>query len=574
MSVKSRLAMWESSSTPLTPEAQYAKIRASREQQKQQVKVARARAARYNMTLRAISIRNVRDQADMKQEEVRAVQEAKRRAEKFNMTSRALGIVSARNQQTLAAALDESVSSGTARRIVEAAAMYQAAAENEITNPRLSNKQRFSNARRIVDKSSMIELSADNGDKEEEVVAPKRVSARKSTSSTSSSLLKRLSRRSSKAPSVAEPEEEEDEQEDAASVAKPESVADQDGDDADGEDEHDEDADKEDEEEDAASAVEVEEIERASRRSSKRQSQRASTKRSSAKIKNPAILPSGTETEDETDVEYDDEGATIVMGDLAKAVAQGDEDGMNRAILKDFLKQHAPERLDEVDDLLQQYEGSNMDTLFQELMNAYPDSDDDSGQDALEKAMKEAMSGGEDEDEDENVIERQRREKEEAEAAEAARQEALSKKQRAKEEAEAKAKAEHEAQQDKMLKEQLDVYAKTNPAKKTTSEVIADKVVTEKAASKRLSKSLERASASPAASPSKPAPEKKKSIAGGFILSASIRNSGSRPASERASVSSKWAVNVQPRLLRERMRKAGVAEKDIEALMSEESDML
>ena len=59
---------------------------------------------------------------------------------------------------------------------------------------------------------------------------------------------------------------------------------------------------------------------------------------------------------------------------------------------------------------------------------------------------------------------------------------------------------------------------------------------------------------------------KRKSInANGFIVSGQI---------DQRNQNTKWAVNVSPNVLRHRMENAGATDKDIEALLASESDML
>mmetsp|Transcript_6101 Transcript_6101/g.10847 ORF Transcript_6101/g.10847 Transcript_6101/m.10847 type:complete len:550 (+) Transcript_6101:172-1821(+) len=543
---QARLAKWESSSVPLTPEAQERKIREERERQKGAVKLARARATRYNMTLRAMSLKSVKEQADQKKKDMQALREAKDRAKKFNMTSRALELVTVRNQRNVSRALDSSVNPAIAKEVLEAAAFYQANSESSVTNPSLSEKKRLANAVRLVE-SSMVEvpssdIESDSEEDDEEV----------------------------------EPEEEDEEQ------AQKDDSANEDED--------------EDEDEDEA--------------------------------------PKG-EKEDEAEADSLDEDGVIVMEELAIAVAEGDEDGVNRAILKEFLEEHAPERVGEVDDLLEQYQGSNIDVLFQELVSTYPDPGQaaaEGEQSALAKAMKEAAESmaaetdfnfddeldvpeSEPEKEPEQEPEQEPepepepespKEKEAEKEAEVDAEEDVSPAQKVKAEAQTaeereqakiaamsedekmdyfKEKADEKARiekKDEMLKNQLDLYKKNTNTKTSAVKAMTEAVTPISSVAKRLSKRLSkrvskragRKSVAKVLGKTGKAKGKKSIVGEGFILSAKI---DPRKSKDRDSVnmsSSKWAVNVQPQLLRERMKKAGVADKDIDVLMSEESDML
>jgi hypothetical protein len=472
--------------------------------------------------MRALTIKSVKEQADYKKKDLASVQAARERAMKFNMTSRALGIVAARNQKNVAKALDPDVSPSLARKMVEAAAFYQAEAEAEATNPNVSEKDRLLKAASLVDKSA--ELVAP-GDAEEEAPAEDKHAARRS---------------------VVRPQEM------RRSAARAGS------------------ADKEDK-----------------RKSSPRGSVRRGEAPPVAAAASEAEAEAETEPEREGSVEGEGEGQVIVMEELAKAVAQGDEEGVNRAILKDFLEEHAPERVDEVEKMLES-EGGNVDKLFTELVEQYPDPAEKTEGEGAESGSQ-SKSGEEDED-GVDQVEAQRREAEDAARKEQARVEAMPSDEREAYEEDKRKDAEHVREKDAMLKQQLDVYAKGGAKKSPAlanarrplagaaaaagagagagASAKADSKADVADASKRLSKKVvESAGAT------------KNTVAGneGFILSAKVGGggaAGSRNSAGRVAGSAKWAVNVQPQLLRERLRKAGVADKDIEAVMAEESEMM
>jgi hypothetical protein len=469
--------------------------------------------------MRALTIKSVKEQADIKKKDLASVQAARERAMKFNMTSRALGIVAARNQKNVAKALDSDVSPSLARKMVEAAALYQAEAEAEATDPNVSERDRLLKAASLVDKSA--ELVAP-GDADEEAPAEDKHATRRS-------------------------------------VVRPQKMR--------------------------RSAARAGSADKADKRKSSAASEAAAA---------AAEAEAETEPEREGSVEGEGEGQVIVMVELAKAVAQGDEEGVNRAILKDFLEEHAPERVDEVEKMLES-EGGNVDKLFTELVEQYPDPAEKMEGEGAESGSK-SKAGEEDKDEVDQV-EAQRREAQDAARKEQARVEAMPSEERKAHEDDKRKEAEHMREKDAMLKQQLDVYAKGGAIKSPAlanarrplagaagagagvgagsgtgtgagASAKADSKAEVADASKRLSKKvIESAGAT------------KNTVAGneGFILSAKVGSggaAGSRNSAGRVAGSAKWAVNVQPQLLRERLRKAGVADKDIEAVMAEESEMM
>mmetsp|Transcript_18161 Transcript_18161/g.23741 ORF Transcript_18161/g.23741 Transcript_18161/m.23741 type:complete len:442 (-) Transcript_18161:2389-3714(-) len=94
-----------------------------------------------------------------------------------------------------------------------------------------------------------------------------------------------------------------------------------------------------------------------------------------------------------------DETKKIEMGDLATALESGDDDAVNRSILKTFLETNAPNELPNLEKLLVEYSG-RLQELFDDLIEKYP-GPHDAEIDGEIKAAKE-IAGDVDEDE-ENV---------------------------------------------------------------------------------------------------------------------------------------------------------------------------
>jgi len=483
-SVREMMKKFSNDATPLTPEAQAHKMKEAEESSKQAVKIARARAARYNMTLRALDISHAMKQRKMEEDERAKVKEAMAKAAKINLTSRALGIVGARNHRNLSRAFDSEVSPAVAKSLIRAVAEAQAKAVQSLED--------------VEDEKKQMETAAQ--------------------------LLKDI-------PEI-ESETEEEVEEEAGSVkAEP--------------------------------------------------------------------LNSGKDADEEEDEEND---SSFLNDSLASSLAKSDDDSVNRTILIDFLETHNPSRLDEVDELLEEYKGEKISVLFEELMESTPDPGEsimEGEQKAIENAKKlyhaekeheheeeeqdgeedneadaeaEAEEDDEDDEDDEDepigAIEQARRDAQEAERREKEKISAMTEEERGKYFQEQEERKKHMEKKDAMLKSQLDLYSKGGSKK---NPVLAG-MGTKKGAAKRLSKSVERER-----SKSKSKQRQPSVLGKGFILSGKV---DSKPNEDDDSVASspqggaKWAVNVQPRLLRERMKKAGVKDEDIDSLLAEESDML
>jgi len=231
----------------MTPEEQARRHKEQREHGIQQAKLARARAARYNMTVRALALKSVKKNSAERDEQIAAAREARSRAAKYQMTSRSLTLAVSKNRKTVGLALGGSADPKVAKKLVEEAAKQYSA----ITGKTVVAEE----------EDGMEERDATNG-----------------SSETSESL-----------------------------------------------------------------------------------------------------------TEDYDDDSSFDETKMIVMKDLKAAIDSGDEDRVNRVILEDFLKDHAPDRLVEIDELLEKYQGEKLELLFEDLTKSYPDPAEHSDIDPSEK---------------------------------------------------------------------------------------------------------------------------------------------------------------------------------------------
>ncbi|GBG24772.1 Hypothetical Protein FCC1311_009902 [Hondaea fermentalgiana] len=519
-SVRDRIARLEATATPLTPEAQERKLREERDKQRQAVKIAKARAARYNMTLRALSIKSVREQTEAQRKDRAAVREAQERAKKYNMTSRALALVATKNQRNVARAFDSSVSPETAKQIIRAVATHQASTAAAVNDPNATEKQQLAAAAKALKVSELVEQVIEEEDDEEEEEEEEEVQ---------------------------EAEEDEEEEEEAA-VEEDEQTAE-----AEAHEEEVEVVEEEEEEEETEDEEEEDEIEE--------EEEEAGV----------------TEVEEEDDDEEDG----FVDEDLADAVMSKDDDAVNRAILKQFLETHAPHRVDEVDALMAEYAGRDISELFDELNETYPDPAE-AQVEGEQRALQEAMNGkidaddadedneAEQDDEEElSTVEQARRDAEAAERREKAKIAAMTEAEREAYFEEKELEREHSEHKDAMLRRQLDLYSKGGSKENPVLARMRGATTTKRAISKRISKRL---------SVAEDAEDEAAVDSDGFILGASSASSHPRSSARlnRGSVGggAKWAVNVQPQLLRERMKRAGVADEDIDNLMSEESDML
>eukprot|EP00924_Labyrinthula_sp_SR-Ha-C_P005122 maker-scaffold_1-snap-gene-22.58-mRNA-1 protein AED:0.00 eAED:0.00 QI:41/1/1/1/0/0/2/49/495 len=108
-----------------TPEHQLGKMSKAKKDQQRAVRVAKARAARYNMTLRALAIKSNVQVSKMQKKDREKKLSTMRDAAKYNMTSRALPVstvVSKRDKLNLGKALSSNVSPTVAKEVLNVVA--------------------------------------------------------------------------------------------------------------------------------------------------------------------------------------------------------------------------------------------------------------------------------------------------------------------------------------------------------------------------------------------------------------------------------------------------------------------
>ncbi|CAK9013692.1 Hypothetical protein SCF082_LOCUS12040, partial [Durusdinium trenchii] len=91
---------------------------------------------------------------------------------------------------------------------------------------------------------------------------------------------------------------------------------------------------------------------------------------------------------DEGDDDEDDGEVVLWMGELARALEDQQENDINKAILTAFLSEAAPERVEEVDEMLEEYAG-NEEELFDSLAKEHPVSKED--EEMLEAETRQAL---------------------------------------------------------------------------------------------------------------------------------------------------------------------------------------
>lgn len=165
-----------SSSYIPTPESQFGKIKKSKREQMKAVKIAKARAARYNMTLRSLAIKTNQNVSKMQRTDIKKKKETAERASKYNMTSRALSInsVNKKDQQNIAKALDPNVSPTVAKDVLSAVAHKRHEEDVQATTALVRPNKPSKNKRSLAPppkKSSLVakkEEAAGSEKKEEE----------------------------------------------------------------------------------------------------------------------------------------------------------------------------------------------------------------------------------------------------------------------------------------------------------------------------------------------------------------------------------------------------------------------
>lgn len=262
-----------------TPESQFKQMKKSKADNARAIRVAKARAARYNMTLRALAIKSSIQTTKLQSSTITDKKKVSKENAKYKATKRGLqvaGGVTAKDRVNISKALNEEVSPTIARNMIKAVAKKNYA-ENQAKT--------------------------------------------------------RALRKASKKLLTEEPAQEEDEDV------------------------------KTDDEDSFAEVEEEKEV--------------------------------VEETEAVEEVKEERPKKKIEMTGVQEAIKAGDEDALNKAILKNFLASHAPHMEDKADELLGQF-NSKLDLLFKTLLKKFPDETDAeiSGEQKADKEVADAVESG------------------------------------------------------------------------------------------------------------------------------------------------------------------------------------
>ena len=159
-----------------------------------------------------------------------------------------------------------------------------------------------------------------------------------------------------------------------------------------------------------------------------------------------------------------DDGARFEMTSLSKALDQGNEEAINKAVVTDFLAEHDPAKLPEVDKLLEENKGKE-DELMRNLAEKYSDPEATEIKVTAEVIVQIETEGkveppppAAEESEDVDFVEQQRREAERIKLEEEAKISAMDDNEKKAYMEKLAAQAKHQEEKDKMLKSQLNVY--------------------------------------------------------------------------------------------------------------------
>lgn len=141
-------------------------------------------------------------------------------------------------------------------------------------------------------------------------------------------------------------------------------------------------------------------------------------------------------------------GQEFEMSDLKKAIEQDDHHAINHAVVKEFLEVHAPEKVQEVPALLEEFKGKESE-LMEKLAEEHPDP--------VEKIEAEAMEALN--IDDKNILDQHLEDVESQLKAEEAKVHEMSEDEKIAYEAKNAAIAQHSEHKDRMLKQQLNIYS-------------------------------------------------------------------------------------------------------------------
>lgn len=398
----------------LTPEQHAAALRQKQRDQEEAVRIAKSRAARYNMTLRSLELANAAQVTEArkldrvkKEDTMKSFQQPGRRVSGLKKTTQARVEAS---QSLLANALSHERSPEVAMDVVRAVAVQ---VEETIKDAEPASKEDEAKAM----KEAEAEALAYARQEEEARLAEE---ARE----------KALQEAAAKAAAEAEQ---------AAKAA-----------------------------EEARKAAEAAEAHRAVelRRQAEAEEERARQAKVEAEAAAAAVTAEESVREEEPSI---DDGAKFEMTSLNKALEQGNDDAINKAIVKDFLQEHDPSKVNEVDKLMAENKGQEG-KLMQELVEKYSDPAAAEIKVTAEVIVQIESEGKsepakeEGDGLDENSVEQQRKEAERIKMEEESKIAAMDETEKKMYMENLAAQTKHQEEKDKMLKSQLNVYGSSGAA--------------------------------------------------------------------------------------------------------------
>lgn len=397
----------------LTPEQHAATLRQKQRDQEEAVRIAKSRAARYNMTLRSLELTNAAQVSEARKQDrakkddtMKSFQQPGRRVSGLKKTTQARVEAS---QSILASALSHNRSPAVAMDVVRAVA---AQVDETIKTAEPATKDDEAKAKK---------------DAEAEALAFARLEeeARLAEEAREKALQEAAAKAAAEAEAAAKAAEEARKAAEAAEASR---------------------------------AVEL-------KKQAEAEEERARQAKAEAEAAAAAVTAEEAVPEEEPSI---DDGAKFEMTSLNKALEQGNDDAINKAIVTDFLKEHDPAKVDEVDKIMAENKGQEG-KLMQDLVAKYSDPVATEIKVTAEVIVQiegegKTDSGKEDESLDENSIEQQRKEAERIKMDEESRIAAMDETEKKIYMEQLAAQTKHQEEKDKMLKSQLNVYGSSGAA--------------------------------------------------------------------------------------------------------------
>ena len=399
---------FQGSGGALNPEAHAKAQRSSQLKQEQAVKIAKARAARYNITLRAQYIKAALDAEKIKKDDAEQRERAKKKNQKPGRrhTLKAVKIAVAA-QDGVAEALSYSSDPALAKQVVTAAASF---VEDQLQK----EQHRVEEA----DRASAASAKA----AEDAGAAAAKAEAKAAEAEKSKQQQKKKKEEEAAAAAAAakaEAEKQAEAKADAEAAAEPEPEVT-----------------KETWTEVAHEPIELQFI---MQNSGDGDASTAAADASEA---------AGDGEDDAAADEPAEASGEFEMTELREALEKDDDQAINKAIVKEFIEEHAPEKLSEVDNMLKENEGKE-DQLMEKLAQEYEDPAE-----KIEKETEEKLK-----EEEGNIIDAKKKEAAQAAQEEEDRIAAMDDDERAQYLAEKEAREKHQSNKDRMLKQQLNIYS-------------------------------------------------------------------------------------------------------------------